>query len=108
MGSLEKIGKGALITAVGGVIIGCATLFAGAIGDFWGSRGISDVYKFKLQGAPASVKRDDRILAEDKYWIQLGENRIYNTNGPFKTDNGSKVYVGGSWTNTYFVVEEQR
>ena len=93
METLEKIGKGALVTGLVGVVGGAITLFAGVVGDFWGSRGVNDLYKFQYQEKPAIVQYDNRILAPDKYWIALkGGDKIVD--GKLTSDDGKEVCIG--------------
>lgn len=108
MGTLEKIGKGVLVTGLVAVVGGAITLFAGAVGDFWGSRGVNDLYKFQYMGKPAIVKHDNRILAKDKYWIQIGEGDKI-TSGKLTSDEGKEVSVGiGSPSNEHYLVREKQ
>ena len=107
MASLGKIGKGALATGIVAVVGGAITLFAGFVGDLWGSRGVNDLYKFQYQGKPAIVQHDNRILASDTYWIRVGEGDKI-TYGRLTSDEGKEVYVGAESPSYPYAVREKQ
>ena len=70
-------------------------LFLGAMGDWWGSRGVDEVYTFQYQGQPAVVKHDDRIWALDNYWVSIGSTETAKIlNGVFISDDGKRIQIG--------------
>ena len=92
----EIVGKilrwvvGVLIIAIFATLI---LLMSGATLDFWGSRGVVDLYRFQYNGKPAAVQQDNRILSDDKYWILVsGGGKIYD--GTLVGDDKKRVSIG--------------
>ena len=91
----ETVGKilrwvvGVLIIIVFATLI---FLMFGSVLDFWGSRGVVDLYRFQYNGKPAVVQQDNRILSNDKYWILVEDGKIYD--GTLVGDDKKRVFVG--------------
>lgn len=103
----NKIKNGVLAAGLVGLLGGGFTLYFGAIGDFWGSRGVDDLYRFQYHGMPAVVQQDHRILAPDKYWIQLGSDVRINS-GTLLSDDDKEVCVGVGCSMYPYTVKDQQ
>lgn len=88
----EKFGK----ICTGVIISSCigAGLLAliGFSADFWGSRGVRDIYTFQYSGRPAALQKDNRIWAIDRHYIVLNEkDTVYK--GTVLSDDGKRISV---------------
>ena len=93
MVGFRRVGRVVFATGLLGVAAGAITLSAGALGDFWGSRGITDLYNFQYCGRAAAVQRDDRIWAPDRYWIALERGDGIHS-GRLVSDEGKEICIG--------------
>ena len=76
--------RGTGLAALAVAVLGGA-LFAGAKTDRLGSWGIHEIHLCYVDGKPAILQRDDRILARDKYHILYNGEKIKSA----KSDSGS-------------------
>jgi len=79
------------------IFLSLMVLVIGSNADFWGSRGITEVYSFRCKEFSAVVQKNNLRLAQDRYWILLGGGQVEIYNGKVLTDDGHvvKVYSSG-------------